>query len=347
MQKKIISIIGARPQFIKHAPMQLALQKTFNTVTIHTGQHYDSNMSQIFFEELKIKKPDYHLQILGSSHGQQTAEMITQIEEILIQENPDGVLVYGDTNSTLAGVIAASKLNIGIIHIEAGLRSFNKLMPEEINRILTDHCSTLLFCPSDLAESHLKREGIIKNVFITGDVMKDMLNLAEPFLENKMNTSYYFATIHRPYNTDYLNRIKDILQIFNQLKLPVVFAIHPRTKKLLESYRVDITSYKNILFIDPVGYFDCLSYQKYSSAVITDSGGMQKEAYWLKKRCITLRSETEWSETLNGNWNILEFEKLANIQKHLDAELQNYDELLYGDGNSALEISNIIFDYYN
>lgn len=346
--KKIVSIIGARPQFIKHAPVQIELQKHFTALTIHTGQHYDSSMSDIFFSELKIPAPDYHFSLNhGSQQGMQTAQMMTEIEKVVLEEKPQAVLVYGDTNSTLAGALVASKLQIPVIHIEAGLRSFNKEMPEEINRILTDHVSSLLFCPSELAVENLAKEGIKENVLLCGDVMKDMLLLASGFVAHKMpDQPYYFATIHRPYNTDYKERMEVILDTFQALDAPVVFAIHPRTTKKLEDYNIDVKAYDNVMLVPPVGYFDSLSYQKYARGVITDSGGMQKEAYWLKKRCITIRKETEWVETLKDGHNLLVFDDLHLLPGLLQRPpVNDFNEQLYGSGNAAAEITAQILNY--
>lgn len=342
--KKIISVVGARPQFIKHTPVQLELQKHFDAITIHTGQHYDADMSDIFFNELKIPKPEYHLTLKGKLHGEQTAEMMVEIEKISLQEQPAAILVYGDTNSTLAAALVAAKLNIPVIHVEAGLRSFNKEMPEEVNRILVDHVSKILFCPSAIAVQHLKNEGVTTNVYLCGDVMKDMLQLATPFLRDLMgDEKYYFATIHRPYNTDSRERMLEILNRFQQLSAKVVFPIHPRTSNLLQKYNIDRSDYDNIIMIPPVGYFDSLSYQKNALAVLTDSGGMQKEAYWLGKKCVTVRKETEWVETLEGGWNTLCFDQLDNIQQIIDAPAGEYNELLYGEDLVAKRIvANII-----
>lgn len=341
--KKIISIIGARPQFIKHAPMSVSLKKKFQSLSIHTGQHYDENMSEVFFDELRIDRPDFILNLgEASRHGAQTAVMLRQIEEILIAEQPDAVLLYGDTNSTVAGSLAASKLGIPIIHIEAGLRSFNREMPEEINRVITDHLSSLLFAPTKIAIDNLKKEGIEKNVFLTGDVMCDALNMVRPFLERKRKDRYYFATIHRPYNTDEKNRLLNVVEALNSLLLPVVFPIHPRTANNLKKWNVDVAQYANLYFIDPVGYKDCLSYQTYCDCVITDSGGIQKEAYMLKKQCITIRKETEWVETLEGGCNTLVFEDLTLLPEILSRRESLRFKNLYGDGKAADEIADLI-----
>jgi UDP-GlcNAc3NAcA epimerase len=341
--KKIISVIGARPQFIKHAPVSVALKKKFNSISIHTGQHFDENMSRVFFDELNIAKPDYLLDLgKPATHGAQTAIMLQQVEEILLKEKPDAVLLYGDTNSTIAGSLAASKLNIFIIHIEAGLRSFNREMPEEINRVVTDHLSSLLFAPTQTAIDNLNNEGIKKGVYRTGDVMCDSLEMMKPFLEKKSGKPYYFTTLHRPYNTDEDERLVRILNVLNGLDKPVVFPIHPRTSNLLKSRGEDLTAFSNIEFIAPVGYKDCLSYQAYSDCVITDSGGIQKEAYMLEKQCITIRKETEWVETLEGGCNTLVFEKPEQIGEILAEKRKLNFEKLYGDGHAAEEIASII-----
>lgn len=346
--KKIISVVGARPQFIKHAPVSVALKKKFQSLSIHTGQHYDENMSRIFFDELKIDRPDFMLNIgKASMHGAQTALMLQQIEEILVAEKPGAVLLYGDTNSTIAGSLAASKLGMPVIHIEAGLRSFNREMPEEINRIVTDHLSQLLFSPTPAGIENLKKEGIEKGVFHTGDVMCDMLYMMKPFLERKEKGSYYFVTLHRPYNTDEQERMVKVIEVLNKLDSPVIFSVHPRTRNNLKRWSVDLASFSNIRFIEPVGYKDSLSYQAFSDCVITDSGGIQKEAYMLKKQCITVRKETEWVETLEGGCNSLVFDDLEKIH---DLVLKRHDLVfknLYGDGHAAEEIVSIIEKHLN
>lgn len=345
MRKKIISIVGARPQFIKHAPIQLELQKHFNALTIHTGQHYDSNMSEIFFNELNIPRPDF-LYDLGEAkkQGEQTGLMMTKIEETFILEEPDAVLIYGDTNSTLAGALVAAKMNIPIIHIEAGLRSFNRLMPEEINRIIADEFAQLLFCPTERAIENLSKEGISHSgVFLCGDVMCDSLHLVKHRTKRLYQDPYYFATLHRPYNTDNLDRLKEIFGEFQKLKHKVIFPMHPRTVARMQSFGLDISFYHNIHVIEPIGYIESLSYQQFSEAVITDSGGMQKEAYMLKKKCITLRSETEWVETLENGWNTLIFDKLSDISRAIDIPpFGEHNSYLYGNGNASEEIVSTI-----
>ncbi len=345
--KKILSIIGARPQFIKHAPMQLQLQKHFHSLTLHTGQHYDDNMSAVFFNELNIPQPDYLFDIGGSKpQGEQTGIMMVEIEKVCLKEKPDGILVYGDTNSTLAGALVAAKMCIPLIHIEAGLRSYNRQMPEEINRIIADEFSTLLFCPTEQAIQNLKKEGIMHtNIFLTGDVMCDMIYLAKDKIEAPTYTDYYFATLHRPYNTDDVLRLDEILKTLNELDKKTIFSTHPRTLTRMRNFGLSESDYENIVFIPPVGYMESISYQKYADVIITDSGGIQKEAYILKKKCITLRSETEWIETLQGGWNTLVFDNLKNLPVVIQKPVYKYTPNLYGNGNAAEEITNRIFNY--
>lgn len=342
--KKIISIIGARPQFIKHAPMQLQLQKEFNAITLHTGQHYDANMSDIFFNELSISPPDYLFNIGGSKQqGEQTGIMMTEIEKVCSKEKPEAVLVYGDTNSTLAGALVAAKMCIPLIHVEAGLRSYNRAMPEEINRIVADEFAALLFCPGEQALENLKKEGINHDkIFICGDVMCDMLELVRPKVRRLVNQSYYFATIHRPYNTDDVQKLSQILNTFEKLDKKVIFAIHPRTIARMKMYGLEESDFNNIQFIPPTGYIESISYQMFADCIITDSGGMQKEAYMLQKKCITLRSETEWTETLQHGWNTLLHEDISLLPQVIKKPCGNYIQQLYGTGHAAVEIVSII-----
>jgi UDP-GlcNAc3NAcA epimerase len=341
--KKILSIAGARPQFIKHAALQRWLQKRFRAVTLHTGQHYDANMSDIFFAELNIPAPEFQLKHTErSSHGAQTAVMLTGIEKALISEKPDALLVYGDTNSTLAGALAAAKLHVPVIHVEAGMRGYNRQVPEEINRLLTDHVSDFLFCPTRSSVENLQKEGIVNGVFCCGDIMTDIFYLSLPLLKEKMQEPYYFATIHRPYNTDSKERMLQILDAMQRLKHKVVFAIHPRTSGLLHQYGVDTSRFSNIIFIPPVGYLDSLSWQKGASAVITDSGGMQKEAYLLRKKCVVIRTETEWTEALETGWTILLFDRLNELQEVIGQPAKAYIENIFGDGHTAEYITDML-----
>lgn len=350
MVKKVIAIVGARPQFIKHFAFELEAKKVFNLKTIHTGQHFDENMSDVFFNELGMSPPDYLLRLGGGNHGHQTGSMMIEIEKILIDEKPNIVVVYGDTNSTIAGALAASKLHIPIAHIEAGLRSYNKEMPEEINRVLTDHISNLLFVPSVFSKENLKKEGITNNVHIVGDIMKDLVlkSVRSNWLKQDIGIkeAYYYATLHRPYNTDDKSRLIYVLKSINELDKRVIFSIHPRTKNFMKSYGVTEDSYVNINFIEPQGYFNNLSYLFHSDGLITDSGGMQKEAYWLEKKCITLRKETEWTETLEERDNVLLFSDLSEIMKYITKKVICKNKDLYGDGNTGGRIIEHINDYF-
>jgi UDP-GlcNAc3NAcA epimerase len=313
---KILTVVGARPQFIKLAPLSKILRENgINEIIVHTGQHYDENMNDLFFKELEIPDPDYNLGIGSGNHGEQTGRMLIEIEKIILKEKPNLVIVYGDTNSTLAGALAASKLHIKLAHVEAGLRSFNKRMPEEINRVLTDHVSDILFCPTQTAVENLKNEGITNGVYLVGDVMFDALLHFSKISDMKSNIlerlninqkEYYLATIHRAENTDDHERLKNILTAISKMDEIVVFPIHPRTRKMVNYYGLNgLLKNNNVKVIDPVGYLDMLKLEKNAKAILTDSGGVQKEAFWLKVPCITLRDETEWIETVNLGWNRL------------------------------------------
>ncbi|EDL64358.1 non-hydrolyzing UDP-N-acetylglucosamine 2-epimerase [Bacillus sp. SG-1] len=348
---KIITVIGARPQFIKAAPVSRVLREHVQELIIHTGQHYDANMSDIFFEELNIPKPDYQLAIGSGSHGKQTGEMLAGIEEIFLKEDPDYVLVYGDTNSTLAGSLAASKLHIPIIHIEAGLRSFNKKMPEEVNRILTDHISEFLFCPTDTAVENLKNENITKNVFNIGDVMYDAVLYNQGLAKEKsqiLNThdlldkDYHLITIHRAENTDDPDRIKNILEALNEIDTLKLWPIHPRTKNVLSNMGYDLDKVHNLKVIEPVGYLDMLTLESKAKKIITDSGGVQKEAYFMRVPCVTVREQTEWVETLQFDANILTGTDKAKILEAVEKEGTPEYLNVFGDGHAAEKILNII-----
>lgn len=345
--KKIISIIGARPQFIKHAPMQLELQKYYHALTIHTGQHYDKNMSDVFFNELNIPQPDYLFDIGGSKpQGEQTGMMMKEIEQVCLREKPDALLIYGDTNSTLAGALVGAKMHIPIIHIEAGLRSFNRQMPEEVNRIIADTFATLLFCPTQTAIANIANEGVTNGkVIICGDVMCDTLRMIEAKTEKRLSEEYNFVTLHRPYNTDDKDRLVSILTALNELDKKVIFPIHPRTISRMKDYAIDPNALTNIAFIEPVSYVESISWQKYANCIITDSGGIQKEAYMLKKRCITVRTETEWTETLEGGWNTLIFEDLSQLKSVISRPLGAYKDNLYGDGRAAENIVKTVLEH--
>ncbi|MBS4195731.1 non-hydrolyzing UDP-N-acetylglucosamine 2-epimerase [Lederbergia citri] len=347
---KIITVIGARPQFIKAAPVSRALRKHFDELIIHTGQHYDSNMSDIFFEELNIPKPDYHLHVGSSSHGKQTGEMLTNIEEILMKESPDYLLVYGDTNSTLAGALAAAKIHIPVVHIEAGLRSFNKKMPEEINRIMTDHVSDYLFCPTETAVKNLKAENITKNVFNIGDVMYDAVlynrNLAgnSKIIQNLGINSkdYILITLHRAENTDDPNKMLAIIDAFKEIEKTKVWPIHPRTKNKLEQYGINLNEIPGLQVIDPVGYLDMLRLVMDAEKVMTDSGGVQKEAYFLNIPCVTLRDETEWVETVENGANLLVGSDAKKIVNAVYQPSNSSYPSVFGDGKASEAITKIL-----
>ncbi|MRX72169.1 UDP-N-acetylglucosamine 2-epimerase (non-hydrolyzing) [Bacillus lacus] len=348
--KKIVTIIGARPQFIKAAPVSREIRKHFTEIIVHTGQHYDKNMSDIFFEELQIPKPDYSLNVGSSSHGKQTGEMLIQIEEVLLKEEPDYVLVYGDTNSTLAGSLAASKLHIPVVHIEAGLRSFNKKMPEEINRIMTDHVSQYLFCPTQTAVDNLKDENITQGVHNVGDVMYDAvlynLQLAEKssVLENHglEKNSYHLITLHRAENTDDQKRMENIISAFQQIDKTLIWPIHPRTKNKLEGYGIRLDEISNLKVIEPVGYLDMLTLVSNAEKILTDSGGVQKEAYFLKIPCVTLREETEWVETVQNKGNVLVGSDTEKILAAANSSYVSEYQPAFGDGESAKHIAELL-----
>lgn len=312
---KVVSIIGARPQFIKCAPVSRVLRHVADEVLVHTGQHYDDSMSGVFFRELGIADPDHHLGIGSGSHGRQTGDMLKGVEDVLLKESPDLVLVYGDTNSTLAGALAAVKLHVPVVHVEAGLRSFNRTMPEEINRVLTDQVSSLLLCPTETAVENLRREGVTEGVYLVGDVMYDAL--MDSFERARQRSTvlerlgvrpkkYLLATVHRAENTDHITKLDGIMAALNQLAVPervVVFPVHPRTRKQLEKLSFQPSAYLRL--IDPVSYLDMVRLESEAQSIVTDSGGIQKEVYWLGVPCITLREETEWVETVASGWNCL------------------------------------------
>lgn len=311
---KIVSIVGARPQFIKCAPVSREFRREHQEVLVHTGQHYDPEMSDVFFEELEIPKPDYHLGTGSGSHGKQTGECLAKIEEVLLKEMPDLVLVYGDTNSTLAGGLAAAKLHVPVAHVEAGLRSFDRTMPEEVNRVLVDHLSDLLFCPTRTAVDNLRTEGITKGVFLTGDVMVDALEYNRGIARERsmileryslISGRYLVLTIHRPSNTDNRKHMENIIQAIGECGLPTLFPVHPRTKKYLISSGLWERMPGNIITCEPLGYLDMLAAMGSAGKILTDSGGVQKEAYLLSVPCITLRENTEWVETVEAGWNVL------------------------------------------
>jgi UDP-N-acetylglucosamine 2-epimerase len=375
---KITTIIGARPQFIKAAPVSRAIyeynnktgtnQRPITEIIIHTGQHFDADMSDVFFKELDIPKPDYNLGINSASHGAMTGRMLEKIEEILIKEKPDSVLVYGDTNSTLAGALAAVKLHIPIAHVEAGLRSFNREMPEEHNRVLTDHCADILFCPTQNAVDNLQAEGIIsraqeltgssanqlpRTVALVGDTMYDAVLQFSEIAQRRSTIledlaikpkEYLLATVHRPYNTDIPGNLQNILSAFLEINEPIIFPVHPRTRQKLTSLPAHLL--KSLILIPPVGYLDMLMLEQNAKAILTDSGGMQKEAYWVEVPCVTLRDETEWVETVEAGWNVVvgvDYKKIVDAACSFKCSDHRPD--IYGDGRAAERIVSLITNY--
>jgi len=347
---KVVSIVGARPQFIKAAPVSRVLRQTCQEILVHTGQHYDHGMSQVFFDELDIPEPDVNLGIGSGSHGRQTGEMLAGIEDVLLAEKPDWTLVYGDTNSTLAGALAAVKLHVPVAHVEAGLRSFNRAMPEEINRVLTDHVSDLLFCPTETAARNLATEGIDRGVHLVGDVMYDaMLHNARVAQERSRALDamrvrpgeYLLLTVHRPRNTDNLERLGAILGALGGAGQPVVFLVHPRTHKMLSSLDGKVPG--NVFLEQPAGYLDMLMLERHARLILTDSGGVQKEAYWFGVPCITLREETEWVETVKAGWNLLAGADRDLIIEAIGSFAPPVERPpLFGDGRAAERIVSLL-----
>jgi UDP-GlcNAc3NAcA epimerase len=359
---KVMTIVGARPQFIKAAAVSraFATHKNITEVLVHTGQHFDENMSDVFFTELGIPRPAYNLGIGGRSHGAMTGEQLIEIERVLLSEKPDWVLVYGDTNSTLSGALAAAKLHIPVAHIEAGLRSFNRTMPEEINRVLTDQVSTLLFAPTALAMRNLVREGIVhQRCFQVGDVMFDaslffgeLASKKSSILDSiKMKAGdFILATIHRAENTDDLDRLKIILSALalTSRTLPVVWPVHPRTRKQIESHHLSAHLGAGVRLIDPVGYLDMLMLERHAALIATDSGGVQKEAFFYGVPCVTLRTETEWVELVEAGWNRLAPPAdSASVASVILAALGTKGQAVepYGDGSAGTRIAEILCDW--
>jgi len=384
---KIVSIVGARPQLIKAAAVSRAIDRynlqnsndQINEILIHTGQHYDYNMSQIFFDQLKIHKPQHHLGVGSGNHGKMTGRMLAKIEEVLLKERPDYVLVYGDTNSTLAGALAATKLNIPVVHVEAGLRSFNRRMPEEINRVITDHISSFLFCPTETAVMNLEAEGIhgegaINNrlsatsyalpriVANVGDVMydaylhyKSLASTQSDILSkhNPVGCEYCLATVHRQENTDNPERLSNIFFAFRELatrEFPIILPLHPRTVKCLKDHNIKLDPDSWVNIIPPVNYIDMIALECSARIILTDSGGMQKEAYFAGVPCITLRDETEWVETIEAGANFLAGANKETIHKVFDLALKTKVKIragLYGEGNaSQLILRHLTSEYF-
>ncbi|MBI5102207.1 MAG: UDP-N-acetylglucosamine 2-epimerase (non-hydrolyzing) [Nitrospirae bacterium] len=390
---KIVTVIGARPQFIKCAPVSKAIrdlagadpsgQKGMKEIVIHTGQHYDYMMSKVFFDELGIPSPDYNLGVGSGSHGRQTGEMLIKIEEVLLKEKPDVMMIYGDTNSTLAGALAASKLHIPVVHIEAGLRSYNMRMPEEINRVMSDHVSSLLLCPTLTAVRNLEKEGfsniangggtlvkpILKDEYDTslplviniGDVMYDAMLMGLDIAQSRLGAGgltaergisrYCLATVHRAENTDVPARLDKIISSFVGIseEMPVVWPAHPRTRKLLDANYPMLAEHKGLVITEPVGYYDMLMLEKNASVILTDSGGVQKEAYWLKVPCVTLRDETEWVETVESGCNMLARPGQDDIGEVFHRRLSTAGDFkgrLYGDGSAGRTLASLLMEIY-
>jgi UDP-GlcNAc3NAcA epimerase len=355
---KILSVLGARPQFIKAGSVsrEIAKHQEIKEIIVHTGQHYDTNMSDIFFKELQIPKPDYFLGIGGKSHGAMTGQMIEKIEEVALKENPEWILVYGDTNSTLAGAIVASKLHIKLAHVEAGLRSFNMKMPEEVNRIITDRVSSLLFCPTDVAIQNLKNEGYENldcKIVKSGDVMQDGAIFYKGLGKKpnmRVNQEFILCTIHRAENTDDEYRLINIFDSLNEIskEKQVILPLHPRTRKITKKLNINVDS---LTIIDPVGYLEMVWLIDNCTFVMTDSGGLQKEAYFFNKKCIILRDETEWVELVQHGFNVLvgaDKDKILNACHSFIGFTWSANRVnLYGSGNACSIITQNLIDFVN
>ena len=363
----IITVVGARPQFIKAAMLSRAIIEynstskdiKINESIIHTGQHYDRNMSSIFFEQLKIPRPAVTLECGAQNHGAMTAQMLEEIEKIILEKNPQVVVVYGDTNSTLAAALAAAKLHVPVCHVEAGLRSFNKRMPEEINRILTDHVSELLLCPTSTAIKNLKDENITSGVYHTGDIMYDAaltfgeIAEKESDILTRLNVrpgKYYLATVHRAENTDSQEAMKNIVDAFVELsseETPLVWPLHPRARKYLQSYGMlaKMEDHPGIRICEPVSFIDMIMLEKSAKTILTDSGGIQKEAFFHSSPCVTLREQTEWVETINAGWNRLTGADKEKIINAVSNASKGKDITEYGTGKSAEKILNVLLKY--
>lgn len=332
---KVVSVVGARPQFVKAGIVSRKLRENgVREILVHTGQHYDFNMSDVFFKELKIPQPDYYLGIGSAEHGEQTGKMLIEIEKVLIKEKPDIVIVYGDTNSTLAGALAATKIHIPVAHVEAGLRSYNKKMPEEINRVLTDHISTYLFCPTQTAVDNLKKEGIKDGIYNVGDVMYDVaLEVIDKIDEKSVlekfmlkPKEFILVTIHRAENTDNIKNFMEIWEALNKIAsdgIKLFFPVHPRTKKVIQNLNLTPSS-NNLILNEPISYFEMVALEKNASVIITDSGGVQKEGYFFGTPCVVVREETEWVELVNIKFNSLSGINAERIIDEVKIKLNDY-----------------------
>jgi len=350
----VLTLVGARPQFIKAAPVSRALKAAGHLeILVHSGQHYDHGMSQVFFKELGIPTPDVNLGVGSGTQGQQTGRILERFEKVLLEYRPDIVIVHGDTNSTLAGALAAVKLQIPVAHNEAGLRSFNRVMPEEHNRVLTDHCADLLFCPTQTAVNQLKAEGITRGVHRIGDVMYDAYLYNTEVAEkhstilkdnNLLDSGYLLVTLHRPYNVDYKDRLSGILDALGNSGETVVFPVHPRTRKQIAEFGLKPAS--NIRLLDPVSYLDMVKLERYCRMILTDSGGVQKEAYICDIPCVTLRPETEWIETVEAGWNrTVGADPDAIIEAVSEKWWSDERKSIFGDGHAAEGMVVVIGDY--
>ena len=361
---RLITIVGARPQFVKAAALSRAVaawnrsgrEPQIDQRIVHTGQHYDENMSKVFFDELEIPRPALNLEVGSGPHGQQTGAMLEKLEEVLVEQKPDWVLIYGDTNSTLAGALAAVKLHVPVAHVEAGLRSFNRRMPEEINRVVADCLSNLLFCPTDTAVRNLADEGITQGVHQVGDVMYDSVLFNTALAQRSSHViedlnlepdEFYLATVHRAENTDDPDRLGEILEAFSKVRRPVVLPLHPRTRKTLGAGLRQIDG--DVRVVDPIPYLDMLMLERNARMILTDSGGVQKEAYWFGVPCVTLRDETEWVELVEAGCNRIAgaaagsiLQAVDEFEARKDSPSNEASSHLYGDGHSAEKILAIL-----
>ncbi|MCX6291723.1 MAG: UDP-N-acetylglucosamine 2-epimerase (non-hydrolyzing) [Bacteroidetes bacterium] len=357
---KIVTVLGARPQFVKAAVVsrEISRHSLLDEIIVHTGQHFDKNMSEIFFREMEIPEPAYHLNIHSLSQGAMTGQMLEKVEKVIADVKPGLVLVYGDTNSTLAGALAARKLNIPLAHVEAGLRSYNMRMPEEINRIVTDRISDHLFCPSETAVRNLEREAFHLfgcSILNTGDVMYDAVlfyqekaSLQSTIISKLNNSEFVLCTLHRAENTDDVSKLASIISALNTITetIPVVLPLHPRTRKIMDTNKIKL----NFDVIEPVGYFDMLELLKHCKLVMTDSGGLQKEAYFFQKPCVTLRDETEWTELVECGYNKIAGSDAGSILRNFEAmraKQFSFDVQLYGDGRAGKKIVDAILSLCN
>ncbi|MDO8750283.1 MAG: UDP-N-acetylglucosamine 2-epimerase (non-hydrolyzing) [Dehalococcoidia bacterium] len=343
---KVVSVVGARPEFIQAAPLSRAIRTRHQEVLVHTGQHYDYDMSEVFFQQLSLPKPDYNLGVGSGSHARQTGEILSRMEAVLQQEKPDWVLVRGDTNSTLAGALAAAKLCIPVAHVESGLRSYDAHMPEEINRVVTDHLSDVLFCPTPTAMDNLGREGLSQRASLVGDVMYEaiLIYIEQARRESRIlkelglqSKSYLLVTVHRAANTDDVSNLQGIVAALNAISEPIVFPVHPRTRSRLKEYGLVLGAH--VKTIEPVSYFDLLVLESDARLVLTDSGGMTKEAYIVGTPCLTLRDLSEWIETVEAGWNtVVGADTVAILQAVRHFQPSSERPALYGDGKTSLHI---------